>query len=266
VPSAFEDDTAVEALGDGRFSAHMSPRWWVARGPNGGYVAAVMLRALEATVAEPARAPRSLTVHYPAAPAEGPVEIDTRVERAGRSLTTLSARMTQDGRTMALALAAFSRPREGQPEFSDARMPEVAPPEELEPLHRPDPAPPFLDNFDFRFAGGVQPFSAGPEAYSAGWMRPRDAYVADPALVTAMTDAWIPVLWSRLDRFVAVPTVDLTVHFRAPVPPDAGPEDLYLGAFRARVAHEGFWEEDGEIWTRDGVLLAQSRQLAIMLS
>jgi len=35
--------------------------------------------------------------------------------------------------------------------------------------------------------------------------------------------------------------------------------------FRTRVVHEGFLEEDGEIWSRDGRLLAQSRQLAILV-
>jgi hypothetical protein len=36
-------------------------------------------------------------------------------------------------------------------------------------------------------------------------------------------------------------------------------------AFRTRTAREGFLEEDGEIWSADGTLLAQSRQLAIFL-
>jgi acyl-CoA thioesterase len=62
-----------------------------------------------------------------------------------------------------------------------------------------------------------------------------------------------------------MPTVDLTIHFRAPVPADARPEDFYLGVFRSRTLRAGFAEEDGEIWTRSGVLLAQSRQLAMLL-
>ena len=48
----FDDHTAVTALGDGRFRAHMHPHWWVLVGPNGGYVAAVMLRALEEAVGD----------------------------------------------------------------------------------------------------------------------------------------------------------------------------------------------------------------------
>lgn len=260
----FEEDTALEQLGEGRFAGNMSTDWWVQRGPHGGYVAAVMLRALTLSVPEAERTPRSLTVHFPAAPAEGPVEIAVTVERSGRSMSTLSARMTQEGRVMALALAAFGTPREG-PEFADARMPEVAAPEELPELPAGAPAPPFRERFDFRPAGGPPPFTAGVEAAGVGWMRTVVPQVADPLLIAALTDAWAPIVWSRLDHFVAVPTIDLTVHFRASVPPDAKPDDFYLGVFRCSVAHEGFWEEDGEIWSREGVLLAQSRQLAIMI-
>lgn len=60
--------------------------------------------------------------------------------------------------------------------------------------------------------------------------------------------------------------IDLTVHFRAPLPPPgASPEDHVLAVFRSTTAREGFWEEDGELWSRGGVLLAQSRQLALVL-
>jgi hypothetical protein len=42
----FDRDTALEAIGDGAYRARIDHGWWVARGPNGGYVAALMLRAL----------------------------------------------------------------------------------------------------------------------------------------------------------------------------------------------------------------------------
>ena len=62
-----------------------------------------------------------------------------------------------------------------------------------------------------------------------------------------------------------VPTVDLTVHFRAPLPlPDSPPDAWVLAVFRSRLARDGFVEEDGEIWSRDGTLIAQSRQLALL--
>jgi hypothetical protein len=38
-----------------------------------------------------------------------------------------------------------------------------------------------------------------------------------------------------------------------------------LVRFRTRTSADGFLEEDGQIWAPDGTLIAQSRQLAIVL-
>ena len=40
----------------------------------------------------------------------------------------------------------------------------------------------------------------------------------------------------------------------------------FLVVFRSQMAADGFVEEDGEVWSRDGRLLAHSRQLALTLS
>jgi len=63
-----------------------------------------------------------------------------------------------------------------------------------------------------------------------------------------------------------VPTIDLTIHFRAPeAAAIADPDAPVLGVFRSTDAAEGLIEEDGELWSPDGVLLAQSRQLALLV-
>jgi len=64
---------------------------------------------------------------------------------------------------------------------------------------------------------------------------------------------------------VAAPTIDLTIHIRRPLPPAGmAPEDYVLGRFSTRLAVSGVWEEDGELWTPGGELVAQSRQLALV--
>src|SRR5690606_6728882 len=157
VETRFDRDTGVRAVGPAEngvrtHEGRIDRGWWIVRGPNGGYVAALRLRALAAEV--PAeRAPRSLTVHYTAPPAEGAVRVETRVERVGRSLTTVSGRMLQGDRLLALALGAFSLPRSG-PSFDHTRMPEAPPPEACRsfpggiPMH---------ERYEYRWAIGAPP-------------------------------------------------------------------------------------------------------------
>ncbi len=271
----FDTDTAVRRVArmdDGRalYEARIDRGWWIVRGPNGGYVAAVLLRALGEAADDHGRAPRSLTVHYVAPPAEGSVEIETRVERAGRSLSTLSARMTQNGKLLALALAAFSTPRPG-PEIHDARMPAVEPPERCVSL-RDVPGGvrlPLHERWDYRWALGGRPYSGASEALLGGWIRLPEPRLADAPAVAAMTDAFPPTVMSTLtpgSTLGAMPTVDLTVHFRVTLPlADAKPDDHLLAVFSTRESREGFFEEDGEVWSAGGVLIAQSRQLAVLL-
>jgi acyl-CoA thioesterase len=265
--SAFADQTAVVRTAPGRYETSFHRDWWVARGPNGGYLAAIILRAMTDAVDDPARAPRSLTIHYTTPPDEGAAGIDTTIERAGRSLTSCSARVTQNGRLVALAVGAFSRPRPG-PEFSDLLMPDVPPPEAIAAQDTPPEAPPIAHRWDIRWAFGEPPFDgpARDEAVGGGWIRLADPAVIDAPAVAAITDAWVPAVFSRVERSIFVPTVDLTVHFRAALPaPGAAADDFVLARFRTLAAAEGFLEEDSEVWSRDGRLLAQSRQLATIM-
>lgn len=260
----FDRDTALTPLGDGAQQGRIDRGWWIVRGPNGGYVAAIALKALAAAVA-PDRAPRSLTLHYTAPPVEGPVRIETRVERVGRSLTTVSGRMLQGDRVVALALGAFSAPRDARG-FDHARMPEAPPPETCPALVN-EGAIPLRDRYESRWAIGEPPLSGSERALAGGWIRTAEPRVADAALVAAFTDAWPPACFALAktpEELGAVPTIDLTIHFRRDLPlAGARPDDFHLVVFRSCVSESGFLEEDGEIWSRDGRLLAQSRQLAV---
>ncbi len=264
----FDRETAVRPLGDGRYESHLDTSWWVHRGPNGGYLAAIALRALIEAVGDEQRSPRSLTVHYAAPPAEGALEIATVIERAGRSLTGCSARLTQDGRLIGLALGAFSRARPG-PEFADVLPPDAPPPEECPVIEAPsdDPSMPAIAfRWDNRLVRGGLPGGPTGEAVTTRWIRLPEGRVVDAPVAAAMTDAAVPAVFGRVDEPIVVPTVDLTIHFRSSLPvPGARPDDYVLADFRTNVAAEGFLEEDGEIWTRDGTLIAQSRQLAAVL-
>jgi acyl-CoA thioesterase len=269
----FDRDTAVQLEAQTattrRFAAEVSSAWRAGRGPHGGYLAAMLLRALSETVADASRSPRSLTIHYARAPEPGPVTIDTTLERVGRSLSTLSARMEQDGRLMALVLSAFSTPWSG-PEISDIAMPQVAPPDET---REPGSlikygAPPFTRHIVLQPRIGGVPFSAAEQPMElGGWLGLAEPRVLDPLALAFFSDALIPAPFMRMPAPNPAPTVDLTVHFRTALPrqPQPDPNELVLARIRGGLIHEGFFEEDGMFWAADGTLLAQSRQLAILL-
>jgi len=265
-------DTALEPLGDGRWRGEISERWWIpapvaegpwSGGPYGGYVSAFLVRALMAAVDDPGRPPRSLTVHVLEAPAAGPVEVCATVERAGRSTTSVALRMEQGGRPVALALAAAGAWREEQPAWDELRPPAVPGPEDCRPVSRRYGLPPFMDNFDVRWAEGGSLGDPAERARNVTWVRPRPASALDHLAVTALSDTMVPAAFSRLGRPAVVPTLDLTIHFRAPLPATGG-DGWGLAVFASQLSAGGTWEEDGELWSRDGVLLAQSRQLAMI--
>jgi acyl-CoA thioesterase len=260
----FAAATAVRALGGGRHEATIDPGWSTPRGANGGYLAAIVLRALAAEVGDE-KAPRSLTCHFLAPPVIGDLEISVTTERAGRAVTTLSARATQGGETSVLAVAAFGVSLDSALDYADLAMPEVPAAEDVDvwPVH--PKAPPIAHCMEARPVLGPTAFSGADEAVTGGWIRTRDPYPADAFAICQYTDAWVPAPFARLDGPTGAPTLDLTVHFRRPLPL-AGVDPLapVLLQVTSTTSADGYFEEDTAIWAPDGSLLAQSRQLALL--
>lgn len=266
--TVFDQDTAVAREGDGMFAATIAPGWRAGRGPHGGYLAAIMLRALTATVDDPSRAPRSLTIHYTSAPEPGPVQIRTTVEREGRSLSTLSARMEQGGVVTALALAAFSVAWDA-PGARELPMPDLAPPD---PERRSTPklfdgAPEFTRQLVMQPRVGAVPFAgSGAPMQIGGWIGLPEPRPVDAPALALFCDAWFPPSFIALSEPAISPTVDLTIHFRQPISDAAcDPAALCLSVFQTQLLHDGLFEEDGVVWAADGTVLAQSRQLGIIM-
>jgi acyl-CoA thioesterase len=265
VSTAFDRDTALLRKEEGLFEGQIDDRWWVNRGPHGGFLAALLMRALIESIEDDGRAARSFTTHFIAPPERGPVLISTSLERVGKSRSSISARMEQDGATVALALAAFSAPWTSV-EYADVAMPEVPRPHDVPKVEAQEMTPAFFLNFDAHWAVGDPPFTNSDRAISGGWIRLAEPRVIEPVALAAIADAWVPSVFSRMSHPVPVPTVDLTVHFRRALPlPNASADDFLLTIFKSATAADGFFVEDGEIWSARGELVAQSRQLAVMM-
>ena len=260
----FDDDTALRAVSDGVWEGEIVDGWATPRGPLGGYVMAIVVRAMELAVADPERSARSATMHFLRVPELGPVTVRAGVERAGRSLTSVSARLEQDGRLLGIALGAWSKPWPG-PVLDGGPMPEVDPPAgraSLTPDFPRDQPPAFTGKLTMQHRFGDPPFSGSDRGEVGGWLGLLEPRPLDAAAIAVLADAWFPAPWPRLAELAPAPTIDLTVHFRAPLPLD---DSLLLGRFSNRLVRDGFFDEDGELWLADGTLVAQSRQLGLLI-
>jgi acyl-coenzyme A thioesterase PaaI-like protein len=213
----FDEVTLVKPSAAGRFRAELAAGWRVGRAGNGGYLAALLLRAAEQVVADPCRQVRSLSVHYLRAARAGPAEIECLYERRGRSLSAISLRMEQNQEPqepVCLALAAYMADLPSGLEHDAAPAPRVPPPSELAAVSPDFPLPEYAHRFDYRFAPGAELFAGGQKAQTGGWMRLREARSLDAPLVALFADAWLPALFAICAQPMAVPTLDLTIHFR----------------------------------------------------
>ncbi len=188
------------------------------------------------------------------------------VERAGRTLTSLSARLVQDERTMVVALAAFAADFPTAADYATP-PPDVGPPPERLRTVAPGARHPG-DRVAHGDGAGVRSRrrSRGKdEALVGGWLRLAEPRIADAAALAFYVDAWLPSPFALLEAPAPAPTIDLTIHFRTRLPhPGMAPDTPVLARFSSSTSRGGFFEEDGAIWAPDGTLLAQSRQLALL--
>lgn len=254
---SFDSDTALEPAGEGRWRGVVPATWSIGPGPNGGFMAALAARAAALATGTP---PRSLTLHYLAPPAEADIEVAAEVVRQGRSAGFTRMEMIQDGRTVVLGLAVCGPWKDDAPAWQDATPPDLPPPDDcvrVEPGR--SNVPPLIGRYDMRIAPA--PEGERPARLS-GWIRTAESRAADEVALAAITDAYIPPAFLRSPEPILVPTLELTIHFRG-VPPE-GEHPWIAATFLTRSAGGGVCEEDGELWSADGRLLAQSRQLSLV--
>jgi acyl-CoA thioesterase len=253
----FDADTALAPSGPRSWRGSVGANWSNGAGPgiNGGLFAALTARAAQLATGLP---PRSLTIHYLAAPEVGPVEIAAAVPRQGRTTAFVRLEISQDGRHVGQAMAVCSVWRDDAPSFADAEPPPVADRDSARVVTPGDGAPPVAGNYQLR----VQTERDHHPAGIGGWIRTAAPRPSDHVALAAMTDAFIPPVFFRSEEPVLVPTLELTMHFRGE--PPAGEHPWIRGWFTSRLAAGGVVEEDGELWSEDGVLLVQSRQLSLM--
>lgn len=250
----YPTDTASVPSGDGARDLTVTDRWNTPVGtPNGGYVLATMLRGLGEELGSDQPLVAAISYLSPARP--GPARLRTSALKAGRRLSTGTAELVCGDRTVAHVTASYGDRVGASMELGTP--PSLPRPDDcLDPFADARPDAGLMHRVEYRMphqgAGG-----AGDPTYRL-WQRMAGERVPDLYALAFLVDSCPPpVLEVSPGGSV---TVQLTVHLhRVPVTP------WVATVVSTRHVAGGYHEEDCELWDEDGNLLAQSRQLGILL-
>lgn len=262
----FERDTRVEG-GAGRYTITLSSDWdiW---GPNGGYLAAIALRAAGAEAK--IRRPATFAAHYLSVARFAPVDVEVTALRLGKRSESYRVSMWQDGKRILEALTRTAAESDGL-EHDVARAPVVPDPaglkssDELWKQDRPRFA--FWQNLEQRptdWDPRDPPPPRDPEHVSWYRFRPRATFddpFTDAARSLLLIDTMIwPAAWRKhLPNDYYAPNLDVVAWFHRLEPQS----EWLLCEAHAPIAHGGLIGGTARIWTEDRRLVASGgEQLA----
>jgi len=260
----FEFDTGSRLSGAGpAFATDLPGDWGGGPGVNGGFMLALCTRALARVLPFPD--PLVVSGFYLRPGSAGPAQVTTEVIRAGKTTAFGAATLWRDGKEVLRATAAFTdlaQAAEGSPgpAFSAGAAPGLPPPERCFALEAGSARGiTIAGHFDYRLAAAPGWLRGEPtgDPRQAFWMRFRDGREPDLMSLPLFVDAAAPAV---LELGAVSTTVELTVHLRA----RPAPGWLACRAW-TRYVGGGYHEEDFEAWDSAGTLVAQSRQLALLL-
>ena len=262
----FSAATACTRAAAGSYEGAIQEGWDISGNANGGYLMSLAARGLCDHAGRPD--PVSITAHYLKPGRPGPVALSCETVKSGRTFTTVRGTLSDaEGKPLVALLGTFgdlSVPMNEVRRLPGA--PDITPLDEctrhaghafgasdLPTFHRQVEL-----RLDPRDAGFLTNSPSG-EARMRGWFRLLDGEPMDTLAVLTALDAFPPTIFNANLPVAWTPTVELTAHVRA-----RPPVGWVKAQFTSRFISGGMLEEDGELWTEDGELIALSRQLALL--
>jgi len=257
----FAEATAVRAA-DGGFVTDLDPLWAVGDKLHGGYLLAVLGRAVTASGGGHAH-PVAVTASFLRPPAAGPASVSVTLLREGRTTAQYRASLVQDGRVCVEALVTQGALDDAAPWWSAAPAPDLPGEDECVLLPADSPGSPFrvhiLDVVEHRLDPSSLGFAMGQPSQTGrtgAWLRLADGADWDPLSLLVALDPAPPISLVLGVRGWA-PTITLTAYLRRlPAP---GPLRVTM---QAAEITSGRMDETALAWDAKGNLVAQATQLA----
>ena len=254
-------------LGD--YLGRVARAWNIGDNPNGGYLTSLIVRAMEDELAtQNSQLPDliSITTHYlrPGI-AEVEAQISVEVLKTGRNTASLRGQLVQQDKPRIEVLALFgdvSRAMGVEQPIQALPMPTLPPPEAC--IRRSGETQgielPIMDRLDVFLDPQFAKPGTSDIARVQGWIRMTDETAPQSAHLPLFCDAFPPSVFTHLGIVGWVPTLELTVHVRA------RPANGWIaGQFTTQDLSGGRMIESGALWDAQGTLVAQSRQLGLVM-
>jgi len=207
---------------------------------------------------------RSLAVTFVAPLQTGaPARFEAEVLRQGRAVTQVLGRAVQDGQVTALVQGSFGLARASSVEVTPAPAPTMPAVEDCRELpYIKGVTPEFTRHLAMSWGEGGLPFSNTPARGMGGWVRLRESSdaILDESHLLALVDAWPPAPLMHLRAPAPGSTLTWTIEFVQPRPAGLRADDSYLYRAEIECAHDGYGHVAAGLWSREGALLAISRQ------
>jgi acyl-CoA thioesterase len=261
--SQFDIDTKVTQTNDHIWSGTLSKSWNIGTNPNGGYLLSCVLSALK--LALPHSDPITVTTHYlrPGTAGES-FEVHVSVIRTGRTLSTARASLIQAGKVRLEVLAGFGdlQVSAGIETTLTVPPPVIPPPDACIQRHGGTQGVelPIASRLDVRLHPALALAGQSQVAMIAGWIRFLDGREPDTGTLPLFTDTFPPSPFGLLGVIGWVPTIELTVQVRCRPAPG-----WIQAEFLTEDLQQGRMIESGRLWDSQGQLVAQSRQIGLIM-
>jgi acyl-CoA thioesterase len=238
----------------GDFSVELDPGWSSLVGVHGGYMCAIAVRAAETLAAD--RSVRTVATSFLRPGRVGAATVSVRELRRGRSFTTMSVDLCQEGQPLITSRMTLLTERSGV-EWSTPAPTELPPPEACVRMDVGRVS--HFDQLDGLLDPASLPFSSGDRATVRGYLRPHDDRPVDPAWLAMASDWFPPPAFVRLEPPTGGVSIDLTTHIHQ-AHLVLGDDEWLTGTFTIETSTAGLAVEHGHIARRDGTLVAESFQ------
>ena len=254
----FDDDILFEPGEPLSFSGHITNNWSIKGIPDGGYLMAILAKAMMQH--SEMKATPIITANFLNRCEPGDAEILIEKMSASRQFNRFQGSLRQNKKEKIRAFGTFSdENKECLLESYEASCPEIA---ELEKcLSIPElPNNTLFSQLDIRLDPACTGWWSGKlsgKSECKGYIKFKNQRPFDISSILLIADSFPPAVLSSQEMVAWVPTIELSVNIRK-IPTT----DWLKCSFRTRFITCGLLEEDGEIWDQKDELIAISRQIA----